>query len=378
LVVLAAAGALGSLATQMVIPVLPVIVHDLSISRFEAQLTIVVYLLGLATGQLGAGTATDRWGRRPVLLSGIAVFTLASLLASMAGGPALLLAARFCQAIGGACALVAGRSIVADTTQPGRSAQSLAALSSLLLISPIVAPTIGGTLAQAGGWRSIFITLAVSGLVVGTIACLLIPETAVERSAAPTLQSVVRLLRSRRFLALAIGNGLFAVALYAFLTVAPFLLINRFGQTPRDAGVALLWIALAAVIGTLLHRSAMVSARASELGRGIALAGAALFVALGWLLPPSALPLIAPMTMIGLGSGLSGPSLLAAALDVDRTTIGTASSLFGALQMAMSAAGTAIVGALGIDNGRSLGLTLLIVVGAACLVLMPTRRIRRR
>lgn len=374
LFVLAGAAALGSLAIQMVIPALPAIAHDLAVSPFVAQLTISVYLLGLAVGQLGAGAAADSVGRRPVLLAGIGLFTLMSALAGCAESAGPLLAARFFQAIGGACGLIAGRAIVADTAEGGSSARPLAALSSLLLVSPMIAPTIGGQLTEMGGWRAIFWTLALSGATVSLIALRLVPETAIARPQRSVLGLATLLLGSPRFIRLTLGNGLVAVALYAFLSVAPFVLINRFGQSPREAGLSLLWIAAAAIGGTLLHRSHRLSARASGLGRALALLGAAAFVIANLVLLPSAATLILPMMLIGLGSGLTGPSLLSTALSLERSAIGTASSLFGAAQMTMSALGSTLVAALGITTPVGLGWFLLGVIVVACVILHPTMR----
>ena len=372
ILLLGAAGALGSLAVHMVVPALPAITETLHISSSEAQLSISVYLVGLALGQLSAGGISDVVGRRPVLLGGIALFALASLAAALAGSLATLLVARFFQALGGAGGLIAGRTIVADSGDHREAPRRLAALSSLMLISPTIAPTIGGMIEEIGGWRTIFVVLTGAAIALWAIAFKSVPETWRRAPNVSPLRVGARLLGRWSFLRLALSNGLLSVALYAFLSVSPFLLIDRLDLSPKLAGFALLWIASFAIIGTVLHRSHAVSRYAANIGRGVALLGGMAFVASAWLLPMSPISLIAPMCLVTLGSGLSGPSILAAAITVDRASIGTASSIFGAIQMAMGAGGTALIAALAIDEPAMLGLIMLIAVAAA-FVLLPRR-----
>lgn len=334
---LGAATALGSLAIQMFVPAMPIMARELNASAGVLQLGIAIYLLGLTGGQLFSGAVADTYGRRPVLLIGILLFAAGSLLAGVAGNAPVLLAGRLLQALGGSMTLVAGRSIVADTTKAERASSGMAALALITLISPALAPPIGGALVLLAGWRSIFFCLLALALLVGAAAFALITETNRPSGKTPGLQSYAKLMTAPGFLRLAIGNGSLSMALYVFLTAAPFVMINRLGLTPAQAGAYLLWVALGVMFGTLAHRSAHL-ARSSVTAGKICLAfGLVTMLISGYFLPLTIAALVVPMCAIALGVGLCGPMNLALALNFDRTKIGAASSLFGAVQSLMSA-----------------------------------------
>ena len=171
------AAALGSLATQMFVPALPAAAIDLRTDTPTIQLTISLYLLGLAGGQIVCGPLADSHGRKRVLVLGMAVFALGSLLASLSLAAWQLLAVRVVQALGAAATLLGARAIIADSLGSERAAGGLAALMAATLLSPMVGPTVGGILVATAGWRSIFWILAAAGAVVTILSARLIRET---------------------------------------------------------------------------------------------------------------------------------------------------------------------------------------------------------
>ncbi|MEL0212240.1 MAG: MFS transporter, partial [Novosphingobium sp.] len=243
---LAAIAAMGSMAIHMLVPALPLIATDFAIGEAKAQQVVSVYLAGLAGGQLLAGPLIDRIGRRPVMLAGLALFIFGGLVAGIAPDPQALLLARLVQAAGGACGVVTARVMVGDVFGPARAAGVQATLMTIVLISPAIAPVIGGTVADLAGWRAVFAMLALAGVAALLAAWRRQPETG-PRETRPggrgLAASYAKLARNRQFVLTVATLGTASSGLYMFLGAAPFLLVHRFGLTSGEAGLALLWVA---------------------------------------------------------------------------------------------------------------------------------------
>ena len=140
----------GTLGMHIFVPALPFAATDLGASIGEMQLTVSLYILGLAVGQLVYGPLSDRFGRRPTLMVGLVLYTLAGLAAAFAPEVDSLIAARLFQALGGCAGMVLGRAIVRDTSTPEASAQRLALLSLIVSVGPGSAPIIGSAGVHAG------------------------------------------------------------------------------------------------------------------------------------------------------------------------------------------------------------------------------------
>ena len=134
----------GTLGMHIFVPALPAAAKDLHATPAALELTISLYILGLAVGQLVYGPASDRFGRRPTLLVGLSIFTIASVAALFAPDTNTLILARFFQAIGGCSGLVLARAIIRDTSQAHEAARRLALTNLLVTAGPAVAPLIGG------------------------------------------------------------------------------------------------------------------------------------------------------------------------------------------------------------------------------------------
>src|SRR3954454_23593720 len=134
----------GTLAMHMFVPALPSAAVDLGASVAAMQTTISLYILGLAFGQLVYGPLSDRFGRRPTLMLGLALYTAAGLAATLAPGVGALIAARLVQALGGCAGLVLGRAMVRDTAEAKDAVRRLALLTLMMMAGPGVAPLIGG------------------------------------------------------------------------------------------------------------------------------------------------------------------------------------------------------------------------------------------
>src|SRR5664279_2425659 len=196
---LAALTAIAPLTTDMYLPSLPDIARQLDASTAQVQLTISAYLVGFAVGQIVYGPMSDRHGRKPVLLSALALYCAASLACALSTSIEMLIVARAAQALGGSGGIVLARAIVRDLYSGARAGRELSLIGSVMALAPVLAPVVGGILQIGFGWRAIFVTLVVVAITgIGAI-WLLLPETLEERAAHPV--SPATMLASYRVVA---------------------------------------------------------------------------------------------------------------------------------------------------------------------------------
>lgn len=355
----------GTLAMHIFVPALPAAAAALGASDAVMQLTVTLYLLGMAFGQLIYGPLSDRFGRRPVLIAGLALYVLGGLGAALAPHAGSLVAARLFQALGGCAGLVLGRAIVRDTTEGAEAARRMALMNLLITIGPGLAPILGAAMSETLGWRSILFLLCGLGLLTLLAAWRLLPETG---SREPVTRAVlarhyVSLLRSPAFLCLAIGGSFATTAMYGFVAAAPFIYIDQLGRPPLEVGLYLGVLISGVWVGSILARQLVARVGAPRLiqrGNALSLAGALAFLAgtlAGWL----SVPLVAGATFLfALGAGTASPLALTTAIGLNPKVIGSASGLYGFAQMMVGVLCTALV-TLGDDPALA---TALVLAGA--------------
>src|SRR6202140_2477066 len=174
---LVALTACGTMGMHVIIPALPATARALDMSISTTQLTITLYLIGLAVGQLFYGPVSDKFGRRPVLLLGLTLFTLASVVTACAPNAGVLIGSRILQSIGGCPGLGLGRAAVRDGASPDKAAGQLAMLTLVMAVVPALAPAVGGFLTAYIHWRASYVLLAAMGGLTLLVAFLILPET---------------------------------------------------------------------------------------------------------------------------------------------------------------------------------------------------------
>ena len=353
----------GPIAMHMLVPALPHAARDLGTSAAAMQLTISLYILGMAVGQLGYGPVSDRFGRRPVLMAGLGLYAIAGMAAALAPNVQALIAARVFQAFGGGAGLALGRAIVRDTAGPLDVARQLALMNLMVTLGPGMAPVIGGVLSASFGWRAIFVSLGALGVINLIFLWRLLPETrpvADNVSTGTILRDYGNLLRSPSFVGYAIGGGCATTSMYAFVAAAPFILVEELHRPAYEVGIYLgllvggfsfgTILATRLIpgipIGRLLARSSLLSALAAFCFLGAALSGH-LNVALA----------VIPMVVFTVGAGISSPTALTQALGVNPRIVGSASGLYGSAQMGIGALCAGLV-ALGNDPALAAGIIL--------------------
>src|SRR6185295_18640324 len=173
---------LGPLSVDMYLASLPDISRLLQAPAADVQLTISVYMIGLACAQVLFGPLSDRHGRRPVLLSALGAYALASLACALAPSIEALIAARFLQALGGSGTMVLARAIVRDMYDGVRVARELSRMAAIMALAPLVAPLAGGVLQTLFGWRSNFVALLLFAAFAWGMVFMLLPETLRQRA----------------------------------------------------------------------------------------------------------------------------------------------------------------------------------------------------
>ncbi len=359
----------GTLAMHIFVPALPAAATDLGASIGEMQMTVSLYIFGLAVGQLIYGPLSDRYGRRPVLMSGLVLYTLAGFAALFAPGVHALIVARLFQALGGCAGLVIARAIVRDTSTADDTAKRLAVMNLMVTVGPGLAPIAGGALAATLGWRSIFVALCALGVLNMLMTWKMVPETG-RRNAEASMKSLSRdylaLLRSPAFVGYAIGGGCATTSMYAFTAAAPFIVINELHRPATEVGICLAllifgyWIGsmiATRLIGRIAMRPLMLVSNLVSIVAAIAFFGLAATGELGLL------PMMAAIMVYTIGAGVASPNALTLAVSVNPKVTGSASGLYGATQMAVGAVCTALAG-IGGDPGFA---AASVILGASLL-----------
>jgi len=367
-VLLAALTGLTALSIDMSLPAMPQLQESFQAGVSAVQLTLSIFLTGFALGQVVCGPLSDRWGRRPVLLVGLALFTLAGLVCAGSTSLPMLIAARFVQGVGASVGPVVARAIVRDRFDSRRSAGVLSQMTQVMIIAPLLAPTLGGYLLVHVGWPAIFVVLGASGALMSLICWRFLPETArpekVEDDAQSpqTRGSLLDVLKHRESLRHALTTCFAYAGMFAYVGSSPFVLMDGFGVAEENFGYFFALTAAALLVSATVNRSLLKRHTPSLLilRRGVYVlfaAGAALALAASFDFGGLAGVLL-PMMAYMFGQGLVMPNATAAAMAPHGEAAGLISSLMGALQTAGGALAGYLVGAFYDHTPLSLGVTV--------------------
>jgi MFS transporter, DHA1 family, multidrug resistance protein len=352
LALLAAVTAIGFSALHMIVPALPLLGDVFRAGQAHVQLVLSLYFAGIAGGQLLYGPVSDRFGRRPVLIWGLATFLAGTLLCGIAWSLPALVAGRVLEALGACAGIVLGRAIIRDVYDREMAARGIALVMMAMTLAPAVSPAIGAYLAEWVGWRAIFALLGLLGAAVLALTVTRLPETnpsPVRLDLVGMAASYLALLRSPTYLGFALCAACVSGSWFTFIASAPHILVDDLNQPPSTYGMMILLPMAAYMLG-----NAIIARFAQRFGSlPLLLAGRALAVLAGLTLAVSAgagglgvWMLFLPVAAAEIGDGITQPAALAAALGIHPRLAGTASGLVGFLQMALAALGSFIVALL--------------------------------
>ncbi|MBT3400842.1 MAG: multidrug effflux MFS transporter [Rhodospirillaceae bacterium] len=247
----------SQLALTIFLPAVPDIARDLNTSLGRTQLIIPAYLIAFAFMQLIVGPLSDRFGRRPVIMSGVALFMLASLACAFATDIWQLLGGRFFQAAGACASIVVGRATVRDTSDGKAAAQAMSYVAISLGVGPAVAPLIGAELVEAFNWRATFLaTAVVSGLsllvAIPVLRETLPPHAREKIDVLQLMRGYLALFRRAGFMGYSLTISFQSAIFQVFMTAAPIVLIIQLGVTPKVFGLYLMVIPIAFITGSFV------------------------------------------------------------------------------------------------------------------------------
>lgn len=335
---LAGLSMLGYLATDMYLPAFGAMQQDLQISAGAISASLSIFLAGFAFAQLLWGPLSDRIGRKPVLLIGLALFAFGCLGMLWVENVAQLWSLRFIQAIGVCSAAVTWQAIVVDRYRDGKANRVFASIMPLVALSPALAPLLGAWLLNHMGWRAIFAVL------LGITALLLIPTLLLkDRSRlVPSADKKPRLgfmqiLKSPVFSGNVMVFAACSAGFFAWLTGSPFILSDM-GYSPNDIGLSYVPQTLAFLLGGYSCRSALNRISGKTLLPWLLLAYGVSMVALyliATLSEPTLTTLLIPFCFMALVNGASYPILVANALMPFPNNSGKAAALQNTLQLGL-------------------------------------------
>ncbi|MBL6459185.1 multidrug effflux MFS transporter [Belnapia sp. T6] len=374
---------IGPFTMQILIPCLPALAEALHASYGTAQLTLTLYLAGVAGAQLIYGPLSDRYGRKPLLLAGLVLYCLGSLGAALAPSIAWLILARVVQAVGGCAGLVLGRAMIRDAYPREEAASRLGIVSTAMSVAPMVGPLLGSLLEAQFGWRAPMLACLVFGLPLLAAVRARLPETLAEPQPLPGLAGMLgayaALLRLPAFRAYC-GMTAFATGIFfAFAGGAPLVVIKGLGYSATAYAGAMMTTPFAWSAGTysaarLTQRIGM--GRMMATGTAIMVVGGALALLLPLLAPGHIALTFLPMALAAFGNGMTQPNAIACAISVRPNLAGTASGLIGAAQMGCGALMTVLCGVTETGQGLATGAWMLAAALASLAALRAARRLK--
>lgn len=345
--------AFGAVSIDLYLPTLPIIARDFAATPAVVQMTFTAFFIGMALGQLVYGPVSDRMGRRPAILFGCVLYTVASIACAFAPTIEWLVAGRFVQALGCCAGMVVARAVVRDRYDHRDSARIFSLLVLVLAVAPMLAPSFGGWLAAVLSWRAVFVVLALFGAALLAAVYFRLDES---RSAATAdkargerwWMSYFDLLGRRRLMGYILVGGANGATLFSYIATAPDLVIDVWGFSSGQFSLIFAGIAVG-VIGASQVNRALLKYYAPDQILSVAVVVAAL-CGLGALALASSGA--GPWWMIGAffwvltSNGFIAANALAGALNVDPLRAGATSGLYGAGNFAVGAVASAVAAVL--------------------------------
>jgi DHA1 family bicyclomycin/chloramphenicol resistance-like MFS transporter len=343
--------ALPALGTDLFVPALPALTEALGAEVGAAQLTMTLYFIGLAAGQLLWGPLSDRYGRKPVLVSGLAVMLAASGAALLAESLAAVIAARLAQGLGMSSGALIGRTIVRDLHSHEQAARMLASMTIVFSVVPMAAPVAGALLAGSAGWPSVFAAMA-------AVAFALLLSLALLRETAPAERRSVRPAALARTFAAILGDRRFLspfalvfcahMGILAWVSNSAFTLVRGLGVTTVAYGLMFALVMLGQISGAWASSRLVLRLgipRLLRLGALLMLVSGLAAAALAWGGAGHWLAVVLPFMVLLFGTALIVPNATAAALTPFPASAGAASSVIGALGFTVGAVISTLLGA---------------------------------
>ncbi|MGX4802855.1 multidrug effflux MFS transporter [Bradyrhizobium guangdongense] len=374
------------ISLYILVPALPVLATTFGRDISIAQMTVSLYMVGIALSQLIMGPLSDKFGRRPVLLGGLALMVGASVACMFAETLPQLIAARFFQALGGASGMVISRAIIRDIYERDRVASMISLVVAALMIGQMVSPLTGGLIETAFGWRAIFYAVTAGALAVAVGIAIALPETRRDRAVGSGgfRSDVGGLIKSRAFIGYVMCQVLASQIIFTFAGGGPYIVVTQMGRTSAEYGAWFATTGFAYLIGNLLCVRFAPRHPLEKLiwfGLALQLCGSLLnlmWSLTGWNEAPSWL--FGTQMIVMVGNAFVMANSAAGAISIRPEAAGTASGAMGFLQQGIGALMSQFGAYLGGHSATTLPLTsavLAISLLCACTMIfvVPRREI---
>jgi len=349
----------GWLSVNIYLPILPELDARLHATSHLASLTVTVFLIGFSFTQLVWGPASDRYGRRPVLLAGLATSTVGALLSGLSSGIGVFMAARFLEAVGLGVGPVLARSILTDALGKSQVAVAMAYVAIVVAVIPAIAPVFGGYINLLVSWRGIFFFLALVGACLLTVGAMRLPETLAGKNpdltASRVLGEYLELFGNRRYVGYICTYAVAFGTTIGYYAAAPYIFIRLLGYSPHAYGYLLFFNAICYVLGAAAARllvPRLGTDRVIQLAIAVFTAASLLAVSLDFYTRISTASVLVPMSIFISGSGLVSPAANAGAMTIFRDRAGASTAVIG---FSIAIGGAVFSGALSAHHIASLG-----------------------
>jgi DHA1 family bicyclomycin/chloramphenicol resistance-like MFS transporter len=352
IILLTALVSLSVFSTDIYLPSLPEMVEVFHTTISDVQLTLSSYMVGFALSMLLSGLISDRFGRRPVVLTGIGLHFIASIICLFTSRIEILIAARFFQALGGCCGTVLGRVIVRDLYPKKECIKVLSYMATGMSLSPALAPILGGYLQSWYGWKASFITLACVSGVIFIFSFWFLKESipAINKgvlSPKKLIANYGKVLGNRHFLGYTAAITFAWCGYFSFICGSSFVFIDLLKVSPSTYGMLYGVVVTGYLIGTFLSNRLAARYQIKQsvlLGVLIGLIGSAFLLCCALFASFSVISMMVPMVIFLIGIGIIMPNCQVAATDPFPNLMGTAASLFYFIEMMTGAVAGTIVG----------------------------------
>jgi len=370
---LIAVTAVGPMSLNIVAPALPGLIVAFGTDAGTVQLTLSLFLLGMAISQLILGPLSDRFGRRPVMLAGLVLTVLASFAALAATSIAGLIIARTLQAFGATTGIVIGRAVIRDLYDRDRAASMIGWVTMAMVVAPMIAPLIGGALDTAFGWQAIFAFVGLFAAAVLAWAALQLRETRAIASSEGFkrfTQDARTLLIDARFLGYVLVAAFNSAMFFTFIGGAPHVVVTMMHRTSAEYGLWFVLMSFTYMVGNFAAGRWSARYGVDTMIRvGVAITVLGAIVGMVWILiQPQGGPAVifTPQMIIGFASGFMLPNAIAGAVSVRPQAAGTAAGITGFMQMGIGAGTSQLIGHLLDGAATALPLAIIVLVLCAC------------
>jgi MFS transporter, DHA1 family, multidrug resistance protein len=376
LLLLVAMTGIAPISLYMLVPALPILAATFGDGISIAQMTVSLYMVGIACSQMIMGPLSDRFGRRPVLLAGLGLMVAASIGCVFAQSLPQLIAARFLQALGGASGMVISRAIIRDLYARERVGAMISLVIAVMMIAQMLSPLTGGLIEIAFGWRAIFYVITAAALLLTVAIVLALPETRRVRIEGGGFRGDVgKLVTSRAFIGYVLCQVLASQIIFAFAGGGPYIVVTQMGRSSAEYGAWFATTGFAYLVGNLLCvRFAPRHSLEKLIWFGLALQVTGSLLNLGWsIMGLNQVPawLFGTQMIVMVGNAFVMANSAAGAISVRPEAAGTASGAMGFLQQGIGSLVSQFGAYLGGHFTSTLPLmSAIVAVSMACVATM--------